>query len=106
MILSTFAYVNVIPVPLDLLVTITPIYNIAFYLVIIFMTINEFLIGQIIGTWWEALLNWIIISILPALLVYYLPFHVHFFFKFRVNMAMLLMEVQYLHCGGLLLSLL
>jgi hypothetical protein len=78
--LSTFAYVNTIPVPLDLFVTVTPIYNIAFYSVIVFMTINEFLIGQIIGTWWESLLNWIVITILPVTLIYYLPYQVRLTF--------------------------
>ena len=82
MLLSTFAYVNTIPVPLDLLVTVTPIYSIAFYSVIVFMTINEFLIGQIIGTWWESLINWVVISILPATLIYYLPYHVKLLFLY------------------------
>ena len=77
--LATMSVVNYTPVPFDLFTTTTPVYRIALYSTMMFMTINEFLIAPSIpsiGRWWEALFNLIVLSGLFALIVYYLPYQV------------------------------
>lgn len=84
-VLGSLATVNLAPVPNDLFAVTTPSYRIAFYFVLVFMTINENLIAKLIGEpgngdqtgiWWEALLNWIVMTLFFAVLVYYLPYQV------------------------------
>ena len=78
MLLSNLAFLNLIPTPNDLFTVVNPSYHLVFNLTIVFMTINEFLIGKIIGVWWEALFNWFVITLLLGMLFYYLPFQVIF----------------------------
>ena len=82
---ASFATVNLAPIPNDLFAVTTPFYRLAFYGSIVFMTINENLIAKLIGNpgngnqvgiWWEALLNWIVMTLFFAVLVYKLPFQV------------------------------
>jgi len=87
---ATFATVNLAPVPNDLFAVVTPFYRLAFYFVLVFMTINENLIAPIIGwpinkslpvieqngLWWEALLNWIMMTLFFGVLLYTLSFQV------------------------------
>lgn len=75
--IASISTVNYAPVPFDLFATSTPIYRIALYLAMMFMTIDENLIALSIpgvGRWWEAMFNLLITSGLLALIVYYLPF--------------------------------
>lgn len=85
MFVSSLATVNLAPVPNDLFAVTTPFYRIAFYCSLVFMTINENLIAKVIGdpgngnqigVWWEALMNWIVMTLFFAVIVYYLPFQV------------------------------
>jgi hypothetical protein len=83
--LASLATVNYAPVPYDLFATSTAFYRIAFYCALMFMTVNENLIAKsipVVGHWWEALFNLIVISALLVILVYYLPFQVRFNFTF------------------------
>ena len=82
---ASFASVNLAPIPNDLFALTTPLYRLAFYGSVVFMTINENLIAKLIadpgngnqiGVWWEALLNWIVMTLFFAVLVYKLPFQV------------------------------
>jgi hypothetical protein len=87
---ASLSTVNLAPVPNDLFAVTTPAYRLAFYFALVFMTINENLIAPIIGWplnktlplveqsghWWEALMNWIVMTILFGVLVYSLPFQV------------------------------
>ena len=78
-ILGAYSSVNLAPVPNDLFAVSTPIYRIWFYVALMFMTINENLIANVIpvvGLWWESLLNLLVLSALLGLIVYYLPFQV------------------------------
>ncbi len=80
--IATLSVVNYTPVPFDLFTTSTPVYRIALYSALMFMTINEFLIAPSIpeiGRWWEALFNLIVLSGLLGVIVYFLPFQVFFF---------------------------
>lgn len=86
---ASLATVNLSPVPNDLFAVTTPVYRLSFYFVLVFMTINENLIAKVIGyphnltltieqhgIWWEALMNWIMMTILFGVLVYTLPYQV------------------------------
>jgi len=87
---ASFSTVNLAPVPNDLFAVTSPTYRLTFYSALVFMTINENLIAPIIGWplnkslplleqtghWWEALMNWIVMTILFGVLVYSLPFQV------------------------------
>ena len=79
MLVSRITFSNYAPVPNDLFSTSTPIYRIAFYLAMMFMTIDENLIARaipVVGRWWEALFNLFISSALLAIVVYFLPFQI------------------------------
>jgi hypothetical protein len=82
---ASLATVNLAPVPNDLFAVTTPSYRMAFYASLMFMTINENLIARVIGDphigvhtgrWWEALLNWVVMTVLFGVLIYRLPFQV------------------------------
>ena len=75
--LSSFATVNLSPVPYDLFATTSPSYRIALYLAYTFCTINEYLIANAIpgiGRWWEALFNWFVVTAVFTVLAFRLPF--------------------------------
>lgn len=84
--LTTLSTVNLAPVPFDLFAVTTPVFRIAFYAALMFMTVSENLIAPSIaaanggnyalGRWWEALFNWIIVTGLVVLVAYRLPFQV------------------------------
>ena len=82
---ASLATVNLAPVPNDLFAVTTPSYRMTFYASLMFMTINENLIARVIGDpqigiytgrWWEALLNWVVMTVLFGVLIYSLPFQV------------------------------
>ena len=80
---ASLATVNLAPGPNDLFAVTTPVYRIAFYAALCFMTIDENLIAlaiPVVGRWWEALFNLFITTALLTVLVYYLPFQVLLFY--------------------------
>jgi hypothetical protein len=78
-ILASYATVNLAPVPNDLFAVTTPVYRIALYCALIFMTVNENVISRNIYMregWWESLFNIFVITALFGCVIYYLPFQV------------------------------
>jgi hypothetical protein len=87
-ILASFAPANLSPVPNDLFAVTTPVYRIAFYIALMFMTINENVLSRSIpmrAGWWESLLNVFTVTALLIVLVYYLPFQVSFLFLTKAS---------------------
>jgi hypothetical protein len=71
------------PVVNDLDAICSPSYRICYNCCLIFMTVDEYYIAKVIpvvGHWWEALFNLILVTLCFAVIIYYLPFQVHFLF--------------------------